>query len=290
MNPIKLKIHGCRGSTAYGSLENKIYGGNSSSYSLRTPENELIFLDAGTGILDAQNEFFNNKPKETYLLFSHLHHDHIEGLGISSLPYIKGLDLILIGRNIQEGLDSRFNLKNFPITFDLNILRGIKKVIEPKKKINNTKIKVLRGNHPGGVIGYKFDIHNKIIVYATDMEFDYNPKEEKLKDKYKKEYKKFIQNADILIADAQYTLEEYIHEKPSNVKGYGHSYAEQIIDMAAKSKVKKVILTHHSPLRTDKDLVKMEKSAKKYCKDKNYDLKTEFAKQGSEYTLKINKT
>ena len=70
----ELKIFGCRGSISYDSLENKIFGGNTTSYSLRTPDNYLFLLDAGSGLLEAQNEVYKNMPRGIYLFLSHFHY------------------------------------------------------------------------------------------------------------------------------------------------------------------------------------------------------------------------
>jgi CheY-like chemotaxis protein len=59
----------------------------------------------------------------------------------------------------------------------------------------------------------------------------------------------FIEGADLLIHDAQYTAAEY----PSKV-GWGHSSAEFVVKLAQRTKVKHVVLTHHDPLRTDEAL------------------------------------
>src|SRR5215470_4164734 len=59
----------------------------------------------------------------------------------------------------------------------------------------------------------------------------------------------FIEGADLLIHDAQYTAAEY----PSKV-GWGHSSTEFVVKLAQQTKVKHVVLTHHDPMRTDEAL------------------------------------
>ena len=50
-------------------------------------------------------------------------------------------------------------------------------------------------------------------------------------------------------------MEEYFSSKI----GWGHSYFEHAIDSALKAEVKKIVLFHHDPLRTDKELLALEK-------------------------------
>jgi DNA-binding response OmpR family regulator len=56
----------------------------------------------------------------------------------------------------------------------------------------------------------------------------------------------FINGADLLIHDAQYTAEEY----PAKV-GWGHSSVEYVVKLGQFAEVKRIALTHHDPLRDD---------------------------------------
>jgi len=59
----------------------------------------------------------------------------------------------------------------------------------------------------------------------------------------------FIEGADLLIHDAQYTAAEYLSKV-----GWGHSSTEFVVKLAKHAYVKHVVLTHHDPLRTDEAL------------------------------------
>jgi phosphoribosyl 1,2-cyclic phosphodiesterase len=76
---MKITLHGCRGSIAVSSKEFIKYGGYTSCYELRAGNTQII-LDTGTGF---QNVSFQKDSKKV-ILFSHLHHDHIQGLGFNS--------------------------------------------------------------------------------------------------------------------------------------------------------------------------------------------------------------
>jgi ribonuclease BN (tRNA processing enzyme) len=69
---------------------------------------------------------------------------------------------------------------------------------------------------------------------------------------------RFFQGADVLIHDSQYTAAEY--EKHL---GWGHTSFEHAINMAHKAGVKKLILFHHDPNRTDEQLAQMEQDYQK---------------------------
>jgi CheY-like chemotaxis protein len=59
----------------------------------------------------------------------------------------------------------------------------------------------------------------------------------------------FVEGADLLVHDAQYTAAEY----PTKV-GWGHSSGEFVVELAQRAQVKTVALTHHDPLRSDSEL------------------------------------
>ncbi len=309
----ELKIYGIRGSIATPKKDFMEYGGNTSSYTLRTDENTLLFLDAGTGIMYACDEL-DKKAEQIILAISHTHADHIMGLGMSRLPWnnfnpvYENKKTKLIGpEGILEGLQQYYDgSKNWPVRatnedcedkewngpnmpgIDFN---GLEELIDGSEmRIDeSTKLKTMLGNHPvdGNVVLYRFDLNNKSIVYATDNEFDFldggipNTKSEELKSSYID----FISDSDILIADAQYTEEEYVNKNPMNVQGFGHSYEEQIIQLANKANVKKVLITHIGPKNTDKIASEREIKLKEYVKSEGYALEVEFAKEGMSVIL-----
>jgi ribonuclease BN (tRNA processing enzyme) len=296
-------LYGTRGSTAYDSLENKLFGGNTACVGVRTKENDIVLLDAGTGLLAAEKDLLGSQVRNLYLALSHPHHDHVEGLAISALPYVRGLNLQLIGSEPAfEGLARRCNDRNFPVPFDSRRMPGINfmagKVIVPGRYADERSrvvlgpgltLEALAGNHPGGVLGYRLDTGGKSIVYATDHEFDYASREDgaiaALGEGPKINYRKFIAGADLLIADGQFTKAEYESGKPVDVRGWGHAHPEQVLDLAAEAGVRRVVFTHHAPRRTDEQLLRMEAAAQDYCASRGYALDVAFARQGGRYEV-----
>ena len=59
----------------------------------------------------------------------------------------------------------------------------------------------------------------------------------------------FLTGADLVIHDAQYTIEEYPQKE-----GWGHSPAEWAVDYAVAARAKRFALFHHDPQRTDEAL------------------------------------
>lgn len=303
---VEIGIYGVRGSMATPKKEFMKFGGNTSSYTIRTDENTLIFLDAGSGIMYASKEL-EDIANKVVLAISHVHADHTMGLGMSSVaflnfnPHYKNKKAQLIGPDgILQGLQQFYDgSKSWPVRATSDELEkwngpklsgidfsGLEELVDGDEvEIDkSTKLRVMKGNHPvkGGVNLYRISTGNSVIVYATDNEFDYlgdksqNPNAEK----FKADYIRFIKDADILIADAQYTKEEY-----PNVHGFGHSYDTQIIDLAAKGNVSKVLLSHINPKHTD-DIVNLrEHRIEKYIISEGYDIKAKFAREGTKINL-----
>src|SRR3990172_1586544 len=121
LHRLTLTAYGVRGSMPVAEREYMRYGGNTSSYTLRTKEGSLLFFDAGSGVRKAaQRELVDttSPPAKIYLLFSHTHADHIEGLGMSKLPFLsydprlKEKKITLIGQPDLEARLRQYYSKN----------------------------------------------------------------------------------------------------------------------------------------------------------------------------------
>ena len=84
---LRLKVLGTRGSMATNREDQAIFGTATSCYMVRAGE-ETVFLDAGNGLLAAPVDF----PRPPHILLSHLHLDHLLGLGMYPRLAKKGLE------------------------------------------------------------------------------------------------------------------------------------------------------------------------------------------------------
>ncbi|MCE7737089.1 MAG: hypothetical protein GPJ54_19540 [Candidatus Heimdallarchaeota archaeon] len=307
MKNIKLKIFGVRGSAPISHSDYIRYGGNTASFTIRTPENTLIFLDAGTGLKFAE-QTLNQEADNIYLLLSHTHADHIVGLGMSNLSKLNYIEMYKNKKlKIVGPSGVRKNLAKFydgeiiwPVKFEDSIdshntmngidYEGITEYSQDFQSIRIdgvTTLTLLKGNHPvsGSVVLYRLDFEingkTKSVAYTTDNEFDYLPSRKLNPDKedLKSNYLRLIQNTDILIAEAQYTKDDY-----EMMRGYGHSYPEQIIDLASEANVKQVIITHHDLIKDEELDLRFEK-AQKYASLLKNQIILKFAKEGDEITI-----
>ncbi len=125
------------------------------------------------------------------------------------------------------------------------------------RSVDEEKVRVLAkfsNSHPlNGSIVYRVEYHKRSLVYATDVEW---------RDGCDAGFLRFIEGADVLIHDAQYTTGDYQQEK----QGFGHSTLEMATQAARDAHVHELILFHHEPTYSDSQLDAMEAEARKSFK------------------------
>ena len=242
---MKITLHGCRGSIAVSSKEFIKYGGYTSCYELRAGNTQII-LDTGTGF---QNVNFQKDSKKV-ILFSHLHHDHIQGLGFNNDIFNPSCNIELSSA-LYEPTELRSKIQTFfsGSYFPLNLtdkLKNLKfqnffELVQSNK--DDILIESLEMNHPGRSFGYSITHENRKFVYLSDNEFEHWQLT-KLCD--------FCENSDIILWDGMFRDKDLIDKK-----GWGHSSIEQGAEFFNKVNCKKMLITHHAPGRTDSELDKI---------------------------------
>lgn len=256
---------GTRGSISTPGNDTGTYGGNTPCVEVTDGADTLI-LDAGTGIrLLGKTLLAKAAPRShTYhILLSHTHWDHIQGLPFFNPAYQSESRIIIYGSPRKERflgriLSGQMDTSYFPIKMsDLAADIEIKELSETSLNIGKFKVDIEEQIlHPGGSIRFGISHGTRRIVYATDVEIDAafkpdapSPQTQQLADTYLR----FIDKADLLIADAQYTPEEYQAKK-----GWGHSCINTVIKVAAQANVKQLALFHHDPEHTDEFFQQLE--------------------------------
>ena len=242
---MKITLHGCRGSIAVSSKEFLKYGGYTSCYELMAGNTQVI-LDTGTGF---QNVSFQKASKKI-ILFSHLHHDHIQGLAFNSDIFNLSCNIVLSSAlyeatELRNKIHTFFSGSYFPfdLTGELKNLKFQNFFALVKNNKDNILIESCEMNHPGRSFGYSITHENKKFVYLSDNEFEHWQLT-KLCD--------FCENSDVILWDGMFTDKDLIDKK-----GWGHSSIGQGVEFFNKINCKKMLITHHAPGRTDCDLDKM---------------------------------
>src|SRR5262249_23317556 len=78
---LRARIWGCRGSLPTPGRETLRYGGNTSCVEVELDDGTRVILDAGTGIRALGLQLNGDRGRSVHVCLTHLHLDHIEGLG-----------------------------------------------------------------------------------------------------------------------------------------------------------------------------------------------------------------
>lgn len=284
MSEFSVKFRGVRGSYPVAKKDFLQYGGNTSCVEVNV-NGHLIILDAGTGLIDTGSELMekyiasglnasDRTPIRATVLISHIHQDHIQGFTFFRPLHIPSSVIDVYGNvNYNESLsDELAELlfgKSFPL--DLGDIAGnlnIKDLNETEgiilrhgetpiiKRIENENDARVEGDdvlitcyrsyaHPQeGVIIYKISFKDKVLVYATDKE-SYPGGDKKLAN--------FARGCNLLIHDAQYTMEDYM-DAYAPKQGYGHSTFDMAIEAKHQTNAEKLVFFHYDPSYDDSKL------------------------------------
>ncbi len=262
---IRIKFWGTRGSIPTPGAYFIKYGGNTPCVEMRCGGTILIF-DAGTGLRELGASLlheFGGSPGEYHILISHTHWDHIQGFPFFHIAYLPGNEVTFYGGNSVSALEKlifgQMDREYFPVTLhELSSKVTFKTLLENPFFINDVKIFFTHQIHPALSLGFRIEYRGRTVVYATDSEISDDPEIEMINEK---NIGNLIRDADVLIADCQYTAEEY-----QNKVGWGHSSLEKMVEISNRYGVKNLFAFHHDPLRTDEQLDIMLYNAQKLVK------------------------
>lgn len=256
---MKIRFWGVRGSTPTPWSEVMQVGGNTSCVQLITASEDLIVLDAGTGLRMLGKHLIEtqtHRQRRMHLLLSHTHWDHIQGIPFFGPLNCSDNHLTIYGANkaqlsLEEVIRQQMSPAYFPVSLDeLPATIDFQPLAEECFELENLQITTAAFNHPGGVYGFRIESQGSTLIYATDMEYTPENLDPKLI--------AFADKADLLIFDAQYTPDELSYKS-----GWGHSSYLAATQLARQAQVKQLVLFSHDPDHTDPILRQMESEAKK---------------------------
>lgn len=275
---MQVRIWGCRGSYPISGGDFVRYGGNTSCVEV-WEDDTLIILDAGTGMRPLGLSLCSpERPLTTnhvHLLISHTHWDHIIGL-----PFFQPLQdprtcvtvygLGRLERRLRTTLTGPLGKPLFPapltsmpakIDFrEVGLYTSF--VIAPKVQVTTAQL-----NHPYHAIGYRIKSPTGCLAYITDTapfdmilfgdkQVSWSKDSQTLSAQNRRTLERMRQgvlylaaHADWVIYDSQFEPQEYA-QRPH----WGHSTPDHAIDIAIEAQAHHLILFHHDPHRTDKEI------------------------------------
>jgi phosphoribosyl 1,2-cyclic phosphodiesterase len=240
--------------------ESRRYGGNTSCVEVRDDSGTLLVLDAGTGIRRLGSALKSGSPCENGLanridiLLTHLHMDHIQGLGFFTPLYDSEMEIHIWGpasaaRPLRQRLSRYLSPPLFPVHLrSLPSRLLLHDVPRENLTVGSFRVTAAFVCHPGATVGFRIEGPDGVIAYLPDHEPALGVKDFPGDPQWTSGYS-IARDADILIHDAQYTAREY----ESHV-GWGHSSVDQVLTFADMAGAKHVVLFHHDPVREDGEL------------------------------------
>ena len=243
-------FHGVRGSVPVSAPEYTQYGGHTTCLEFRSDGAQVI-VDAGSG-------FQNVKIAEegpVILMFSHFHHDHIQGLAFNSDLLRLNREVFVTsalcdGDTVREYLQTYFHGAYFPIDL-IGLMGQIRFVDFSELAAIFTGVMEAASMplaHPGGSAAYSIAMEGARVCTLFDNEYA-AVQEAQLAD--------FVDGSDLVSWDGMF-LEEELQMR----RGWGHSSIEEGVDFFTRTGAQQMALMHHAPSRTDQQLDSLQDGLK----------------------------
>jgi phosphoribosyl 1,2-cyclic phosphodiesterase len=258
---VEATVWGCRGSLAAPGPATVLYGGNTSCLELRLEDGTLLVLDAGTGIREL-GRTLGGHDGPIHLLLTHLHLDHVEGLGFFGPFWSPEAELHLWGpRSPLHTLEERISRYLSPPLFPLNVADSpahlhFHDVPEGPWRIGSATVSAGEVAHPGPTLGYRIEDGGAVFAYIPDHEPALGVELDAVPPEWLSGHG-VAAAATVLLHDAQLTEEEYAARI-----GWGHSSVDAAVAFALAAGVERLVLFHHDPMRADGEVERLAAHAR----------------------------
>lgn len=248
------RVWGCRGTIAAPGPSTVGYGGNTSCVEVRLGDGSVVILDAGTGARALGSALLEEGVTRIHLLLTHLHLDHLEGLGTFEPIWRPETELHVWGpaspvHSLRRRIATYFSPPLFPVHLaNVPAQVSFHDAAEASWTIGSATISSRTIMHPGPTVGYRIDDAGRSLAYLTDHEPSFGKDLRTVGVRWISGYG-LAHEADVLIHDCQYTEQEY-----ETREGFGHSSAAHVATFSRRCDVGRVLLYHHDPMHTDPDL------------------------------------
>ena len=277
---MKINIRGVRGSIPTSGPDTEFYGGNTSCTDV-VQDDYLLVLDGGSGIRLSNN---GQKPanKRIDILLTHLHLDHIQGLGFFNPLFDPEMEIHIWGpasssHSLHARLSRYLSPPLFPVLIrDLPCKLTLHEIENSVFEIGPFAIHSGYVLHPGPTVAFRVSNGRSVFTYIPDHEPALGNNGIMKDPKWISGFD-LANGADLLLHDAQYSDQEY-----KTRIGWGHSSMDDALRFASVSGVKHLLLAHHDPAHTDDQLNGLFSELKERS---NYTFNYELAAEGMEIEL-----
>jgi phosphoribosyl 1,2-cyclic phosphodiesterase len=252
---MRVCLWGTRGSIASAGPDTVRYGGNTACAEVEGRDGTIVVLDAGTGVRRVGDTF--KEPRRLDILLTHLHMDHIQGLGFFAPFFRRDFEVHVWGPpSTTQDLRTRLTRYLSPPLFPVR-LRDVAARLElhdapmGRFEIGGLEVTAQTVIHPGQTLGYRISDGESTMAYLPDHEpalgVDGIPHRADWTSGHD-----LAAGADLLLHDAQYTTDEYEQRV-----GWGHSRVTDAVDLARLAGARRLVTFHHDPAHNDATLDEM---------------------------------
>ena len=252
---MEVTLWGTRGSLATPGPDTARYGGNTSCVEVRGEGGTVLVLDAGTGI-HRLGAVLPPTLNRIDILLTHLHMDHIQGLGFFAPLYNPNVEVHIWGpASSTQSLHSRLKRYLSPPLFPVRLTELSCKLRFHEVPCGDVDIGEFRISsalvcHPGPTVGYRISSANgRVLTYLPDHEPALGVMRFPSLPRAWTSGAELASGADLLIHDSQYSAAEY----PCHC-GWGHSSLAQTLAFGSLTEVRRLVPFHHDPGHSDADL------------------------------------
>ena len=197
-----------------------------------------------------------------HVFITHYHYDHLQGLPFFT-PVFDPRSRFTIngptrnGKTVKDVIVGQMQQPYFPVTTEMVFRAQLDYQAfsaGDRVQVGDAVVTAVEVNHPGGNLSYRVDYRGRSVVFATDHEHG----------KHDDALEEFCRGADLILYDAMYSEAEYQGVGGTAKIGWGHSTWQRAIELADRAQVKKLVLYHHDPTRTDAALDEIVKQVRKH--------------------------
>ncbi len=279
---MRATIWGCRGSIAAPGPDTVRYGGNTSCIEVALSDGGLLILDAGTGIRALGLSLDGRRPKRIDILLTHLHLDHLEGLGFFEPLWELSTELHVWGppspvRSLADRIATYMSPPLFPVHLsDIPARVTFHDAPDGEWQIGPATVASQPIIHSGPTVGYRIEEGGWTLAYLTDHEPALASDLRTIPREWVSGFG-IAANADVLVHDCQYTEDEYAERV-----GWGHSSTEQVAAFGSLAEVGTLVMFHHDPMHADHQLESMLQRVRELSPPS---VAVELAREGMELAL-----
>jgi ribonuclease BN (tRNA processing enzyme) len=247
------RVWGARGSLSAPGPATVGYGGNTSCVELELADGTTLILDAGTGIRELGQRLLQREQGEVHICLTHLHLDHVEGLGFFTPLWRAGWKLKFWGppsttATLRERVSRYLSPPLFPVGLSEAPAEAIfEDVPQEPWRIGSALVEAQAVEHRGPTLGYRIEDDGRVLAYVPDHE-PYLTASLDDEAKWISGWA-LAAGADLLFHDSQYTDEEY-----ANRLGWGHSSVAHAAAFSRAAQVRRLAMFHHDPMRSDREI------------------------------------